>query len=311
MKIRPKVSVIMATYNRASMIEQSVYSVLNQTIKNLELLIIDDGSTDETEILIKNLQKKDNRIKYFQRHHSGNVAGPINFGILQSKGEYVTFHASDDETEPTWLEEQIDVFKRPNGSITDVSSCNILVIDSDGKKEEISKPLNTDNEYIIRTSLTHNYIFGNLLARQGFFQKTCMYDESLKSREDFDVWIRLLDMGYKFDFVYKPLYIVHKHEGQTSNLDPIERIKINEYLLEKHKKIYHRYPWILSEDLRVLGINIQVLLGDQKKARKIFVQAIQFNILNIKAYFFLATTFLNKKTLHLLRIFKRKIFPLK
>ena len=227
---------------------------------------------------------------------------------MQSTGKYVTFHASDDESEPTWLEEQLDIFKRPGGENIDISSCNILVVDSETKnKEEVSKPQNTDNEYILRTSLVHNYIFGNLVVRQGFFQKVGMYDESIKIREDFDMWVRLLEAGYKFDFVYKPLYITYKHKGQSSHIDFYNNSKIAEYLLAKHRKIYERYPKEHSEAIRVCGV-LQLLAGNHLEARKSFLRAIKTYPWCFRAYFNYLSTFIGKSAVALLFAFRQKVF---
>src|SRR5438105_2841101 len=90
------VSVILTTYNRAQLVLESIYSVLNQTYKELELLIIDDGSTDNTAELIADIH--DPRIRYYKLPHCGRTAILKNFAIRQSKGEFIAFNDSDD----TW-----------------------------------------------------------------------------------------------------------------------------------------------------------------------------------------------------------------
>jgi len=94
--MKPKVSVIIPTRNRANLLSRAIKSVLNQTFRNFELIIVDDESTDNTKKVVKNFQKKDSRIKYiFLKNHKG-VARARNTGIKNSKGEYIAF-LDDDE----------------------------------------------------------------------------------------------------------------------------------------------------------------------------------------------------------------------
>jgi len=102
------ITVILTNYNGSRFLQKSITSVLNQTYKNLELIIIDDCSTDSSPEIIKNFKKVDKRVRYFKtRKNSGNVAVPRNLGISQSKGRYVAFIDSDDYWYPDKLNYQI------------------------------------------------------------------------------------------------------------------------------------------------------------------------------------------------------------
>src|SRR3989338_9159858 len=104
----PKVSVILPTYNCARYLPDSISSVLSQTFQDFELLIIDDGSTDNTRDFIEN-NYKDPRVRYIRQEHSG-LAGARNTGLVSSKGEYVTFLDADDLFLKEKIEKQIAVF---------------------------------------------------------------------------------------------------------------------------------------------------------------------------------------------------------
>ena len=95
----PKVSIIIPTYNRANLLPRAIKSVLSQTFKDFELIVINDGSTDNTEEVIKKFQKKDERIKYILHKDNKGEAAARNTGIRIAKGEYIASHDSDDE----WL----------------------------------------------------------------------------------------------------------------------------------------------------------------------------------------------------------------
>ncbi|HKK53946.1 MAG TPA: glycosyltransferase family A protein [Patescibacteria group bacterium] len=104
MKINnPKISVIIPTYNRANFLPRAIKSVLNQTFKDFELIIVDDGSTDNTKEVINNYLKNDDRIKYIYQQNSGGPPKPKNTGIKIAKGEYIAFLDSDDE----WFKDKL------------------------------------------------------------------------------------------------------------------------------------------------------------------------------------------------------------
>lgn len=106
----PQISIIIPTYNRANLISRAIKSVLAQTYKEFELIIVDDGSKDSTEQVISNF--KDERIRYFKRkiNQGQNVA--LNFGVCEAKGNYVVFLDSDDEWLPEFLKKMISVFNK-------------------------------------------------------------------------------------------------------------------------------------------------------------------------------------------------------
>jgi len=107
------VSVIIPTFNRADLIEYSIISVLNQTYQNFEIIIIDDGSTDNTREVVHSI--KDKRIKYIYYKHVGLPASARNKGIMIARGEFIAFLDSDDIWLPKKLEMQIKTFNKiPN-----------------------------------------------------------------------------------------------------------------------------------------------------------------------------------------------------
>ena len=94
---RPTVSVIIPTYNRAYLIDRSIQSVLNQTYQDFELIVVDDGSTDNTEDIIRQFQEKDKRIKYIKYDKNKGGSAARNTGIKNSVRKYIAFQDSDDE----------------------------------------------------------------------------------------------------------------------------------------------------------------------------------------------------------------------
>ena len=112
------ISIVMPTYNRAYIIDSSIKSVLAQTYSDFELIIVDDGSTDDTEKVIKSFNDK--RIRYIKLEKNSGASHARNIGIENAKGEYITFHDSDDTMASTKLEEQYNYMKEND---YDISFC--------------------------------------------------------------------------------------------------------------------------------------------------------------------------------------------
>jgi glycosyltransferase involved in cell wall biosynthesis len=105
--MNPKVSVIIPTYNRANLLPRAIKSVLNQTFQDFELIVVDDGSTDNTRKVVEEFQKGDSRVKYFYKENGG-PGSARNFGLKNAKGNFVIFLDSDDMFLPYILEEEIE-----------------------------------------------------------------------------------------------------------------------------------------------------------------------------------------------------------
>ena len=116
MNILVAVTIIMPVYNKAKYLNESIQSVLNQTFLNFELLIVNDGSTDESEKIVQSFMKQDKRIKYFKQENKG-VAVARNTGILMATGEYIAFLDADDLYKETFLERMLEVIKDKNVAI--------------------------------------------------------------------------------------------------------------------------------------------------------------------------------------------------
>ena len=124
-KFNIKVSVIIPTYNRGKLIGNSIKSVLNQTYKNLEIIVVDDGSTDNTKEEVEKI--KDEKIRYIKLEKNGGAANARNIGIMNSTGRYISFQDSDDIMYPNKLEIQIKNLINKNSNL---DFCKIKVINN-------------------------------------------------------------------------------------------------------------------------------------------------------------------------------------
>ena len=115
--MNPKISVIVPIYNAELYLEECIHSVLNQTLRDIELLLIDDGSTDGSFRICEEYSKKDNRVQVFRNKNVGQGL-ERNFGVKKAAGEYIAFLDSDDLWKPNKLTRQIDYMLRNNFCLT-------------------------------------------------------------------------------------------------------------------------------------------------------------------------------------------------
>jgi teichuronic acid biosynthesis glycosyltransferase TuaG len=190
----PLISCVMPTFNQAGYIGQAIESVLTQTYQNIELIIVDNFSTDQTAKTIKEYSQKDVRIKYFQFKNNGIIAASRNHGIKQAGGKYVAFIDSDDLWMKNKLEEQIKLCKT-NPQVGLVFGFSKTFSDDPSKESKIMGPKHTFKiENIYERLICNNFVTSSsamvradiLLLLNGFDE-----DEKLRCSEDFDLWLRV------------------------------------------------------------------------------------------------------------------------
>jgi len=201
----PLVSVIMPAYNAEEYIAAAIESVLIQNYIHFELVIINDGSTDNTEEIIACF--KDKRIKYFRQENRG-LAGAHNAGIKQSQGEFVIKLDSDDMMTPDFISRHIQEFeKHPEA---DLVYCNDCLINENSKPiRVIESPEYTDRKLLIRDLFRCGYpiIPFRTCIRKSVFDKIGFFDESLSVGEDYDMIRRFVQHGLKVHHLQDALYL--------------------------------------------------------------------------------------------------------
>lgn len=189
----PLVSVILPTYNRAHMIKDAIDSVLSQTFSDLELIIADDASTDDTEEVVKAIS--DERIHYFCCEKNGGAAAARNFGIKKASplSEWIAFEDSDDLWHPDKLEKQLlSLSKAPEAEFC----YHKIRYDMGGGYSAILPderlPLEKKSGNIFAEILHENLVdCPSMLIKRSLLEKTGLFDETLPALEDYDLAIRL------------------------------------------------------------------------------------------------------------------------
>ncbi|OLU38468.1 glycosyltransferase family 2 protein [Ileibacterium valens] len=183
------VSIITPAYNAEKFIGYTIESVINQTYPYWEMLIVDDGSTDKTEDIVKKYSNKDQRIKYYKQNNSGSASARNN-GIRKSKGRYIALLDADDVWRPDFLKKQIQLLKDKN-TVCAFSSYGRI----DETSSQIGKPTMAKEKITSRDMKVMNYI-GCLtgLYDSNKYGKIFL-DESLNSiRDDYYYWFTIVSL---------------------------------------------------------------------------------------------------------------------
>ena len=183
------ISIVIATYNRADSLGKSICSVLEQTYKTIEIIIIDDGSEDNTEEVVRNI--KDPRIRYYRFNRNEGAATARNEGINMAKGEYIAFQDSDDEWLPDKLEKQLKVFEADIKTLGAVYS-DMQRIRKNGNTEYWASPTVTEGSIINKNELefkVRNIGIQSALIKKECFNKVGRFDERLPRLIDMDLFV--------------------------------------------------------------------------------------------------------------------------
>ena len=243
---KPFFSIVVPTYNRAGFICKAIDSVLNQTFNKFELIIVDDGSTDNTSEIVN--KYSDPRIKYFYQENKERSAAR-NEGIRRSTGEYITFLDSDDYYLPQRLGNLY------NGIISKGSPIALfhtgISFEENGKisqREEINKIFMSDKDFIIWG------VIGTPQAclHHSIFNKH-KFNENINISEDMELWLRIVHDGYKLYFIDTYDIIALKHSGRSidefSHNSFFEMTKVLKIIFSKKhpgygiSKIYRKSTW--------------------------------------------------------------------
>lgn len=185
----PKLSVIMPCYNAEKTVARAIESILYQTLKDFEFIIIDDGSTDGTADIISHYFRKDSRIKFAQNVKNINLAASLNRGIELAQSDLIVRMDADDENLPQRLKKQYE-FLGSNPNI-DVLGTNVFFIRNGKKVGESDLPL--ENERVVEARYKRTFlIHPSVVIRKRTFAKFGQYDEKLPWAEDTDLWLRWL-----------------------------------------------------------------------------------------------------------------------
>jgi len=305
----PTVSVVIAAYNAAPWIAETLDSVLAQTFLDCEVIVVDDGSSDETPEVVAGYGS---RVRYL-RKENGGAASARNVGIRAARGSYIAFVDADYLWLPEKLQLQMELFSR-HPDIAWVYSDAIVFDGETGlelyKMSDVTKLYAGD---ILRPLLLFDFILSpTLLIRRDVFGTVGYFDESpdLQIGEDWNMWLRIA-AKYRVEFVDRPLARYRlRATRQTGAMDVQYAFRSKWTIIEN---AVAREPARLS-DLRehalanvCMGTAKQMLRrGDRLGAREMFTRAISLYPYDARTFAYWLTTFLPKPALNWLRAARRR-----
>jgi len=201
----PKVSVLLATYNRPQFVGTSIQSALNQTFHNFEVLVICDSNSDNTRQAVEPFVKLDARLKYFEIPRNGRIASVSNYGLAQASGEYIAILDDDDSWSDTEKLAKQVVFLDEHPNYVGCGG-GYITVDVEGK--ETGRFLKPENDEDIR----RNILVANPMANATtIFRRAAAaaignYDETMKEYADWDFWLKICFQGKLYNFPEYFLY---------------------------------------------------------------------------------------------------------
>ncbi|WP_024334608.1 glycosyltransferase family 2 protein [Desulfotignum balticum] len=258
--MNPAVSIILPTFNRAMSLERSVESVLNQTFTNFEIIIVDDGSVDQTPSVIESLLKKDPRIKAIRFENNLGPAAARNSGIREASGEYVAFQDSDDVWNEKKLEKQCLLLKNLPPDYGFVFSTYQRI---SGKKSMVlpRRLLNTNTDDLFIRILTKNLVgTPTAIIRKSCIDQSGLMDESLMALEDWEFFIRL-SRKFKAKFFKEPLVKVYTDQHNRLSTSGLKLLKARKKILSIHLSEITKKPLILTRHcMKIFMLSLYVFI---------------------------------------------------
>lgn len=274
----PAVSVVLPTYNRSHLLSRSIQSVLSQAYSDFELIIVDDGSTDDTEKVVKSF--KSNKIKYIRHRDNKGLSTSRNTGIRAARGKYIAFQDDDDEWMPEKLEKQIKAFETAPSAVG--------VVYTGFHRINIKKNYETP----ARITRREGYIFSSLLRQQfvppqsavikrDCFEKVGMFDESFIVMEDWELFLRMAQY-YQFRYINEPLVTMYRQSRGLSTKHG-EHINSLQQILKTYSEQIRRDKKTLAKYYYWLG-DLSCSCGKLSQGRDYFIQSLRVYPLDARIF---------------------------
>lgn len=282
-KFTPLVSIVIPTYNHAKFISKALKSVIDQTYKNWEAIIIDNESVDETYKLVNGFN--DPRIKYFKISNDGVIAKSRNLGIKEAKGDWIAFLDSDD----WWTKDKLEVCFSKIGKNTDliyhaheyVNQSKSFLKKKIIRGRQLKKPIL--NDLLIGTITKGTQISNSsVIVRKNILIKIGGLNENktLVGSDDYDTWLRIAQITDQFLYINQKLsyYLLHDTNTTSKDMSIPQRLVVKDFmhLFNNQQKLR------LEAKFRYLSGNYNYLNKNYEKAKKDFIFVLKNGDINLK-----------------------------
>lgn len=249
MSKNPLISVIMPAYNVEAFIGEAIDSILNQTLSDFELIVINDGSTDKTLQIVTDYAKKDNRIVIISRENRG-IVNSRNEGVQKSKGKYIAKMDADDISFPERFEQQIKFLESNN---LDICGTAIRRFSDKGNLRVQYYPSN-DKDIKFLLLFINAFAHSTVMIKSSVFQelsyRSDMHTDDISHTEDYQLWIDMALKGFKMGNINQVLVKYRVHDNQVSAICDSDQIVANvgfTYLSVISKEITHSLSLFLKK----------------------------------------------------------------
>lgn len=272
----PVVSAIITTFNRAAFLKEAAESVLKQSFEDIELLILDNSSTDNTEDVARSFN--DNRIRYI-KHEPMNISQARNLGVREATGRYVAFLDDDDQWLPCKTEEQLKVFEKNDSDLAMVYG-GYIKTDTQGREFDVRKP--TMRGRILRVMLNQSAPFtgsaSNPMIRKSAIDELGGYNNEVVTGEDWELYLRLAEK-HDIDFTDAPVVRICSHSGPRLCDKLEEQAQLELMLLARFSYVFEKDRKLMSYYLQRIG-GKYIRVGSKEKGRTYLHQALKVYPLN-------------------------------
>lgn len=286
------ISIIIPTFNSKQYISQALQTILNQSYKDYEIIVVDDGSADNT---YEEVVKYKNHIKYYYKKNAG-VASARNFGILKSKGDYICFLDADDLYKENKLENQIG-FLKDNPHI-DIVYNDVEIVDENLNYINTlrSEGVYSKKEDFLSMMLVRQIIPGpaSIMLRRKCIEEGIFYNEYYKNAEDYDFTLKLAKM-FTYGYIPESLYVYRRHTQNLTNNH--ETQSNNEVKIVKKLGIEYIKSAILNSsfsknDKMLVFAKVLIKISEWEEAKNILLKILQTEESGL-LYFYLGNCYYN------------------
>jgi glycosyltransferase involved in cell wall biosynthesis len=263
-ELKPLVSVITPCFNQGRYLEEAINSLLGQTYFNWECIIINDGSSDDTEKIALDLVTKDNRLKYIFQDHKG-VSAARNNAILESSGKYILPLDADDLISQNYIEEGVTTLEEDD---------EINIVYCAAEKFGLQNGIWDNRNFDLKIMAYENMIFSTALFRRSDWDRVGGYEDLLEVGEDWDLWLSIIETGGKVVKLPFTGFYYRVHERSKIRTHNWETHDFLDFILKKHIDFF----------IRQLGNPIS--LYSEYSTNKEFLERIKKGFL-YRIYFFL------------------------
>lgn len=301
----PTVTVIIPTYNRGHVIGRALHSVLHQTYQNLEVIVVDDGSTDNTEEIVESF--KDPRILYIRHETKQGAAAARNTGIKTASTDFIAFQDSDDEWLPEKLAMQMKVFEEAPPEVGVVYT-DMWKIKGETRKYWHSPIIRPEDGTVYEQALDRVMGIGiqTAMIKRECFHKAGMFDEKFPRFIDLELFIRLSKYYYFYHINLPLVTYCDMGEGISNNDEAL--ITAYELIFKKHSYDIVKNKKSLAKHLYIIGDTL-CKMGKLNQGRNYFLRAVKLYPLSITCLIALFVSLFGKDAYSKAIKLKRLISP--